>query len=370
MLCADDIEVKINLKDINKLSVSCYPQADSYQYAFQLYCNDTLTDRVLYSEQPETLFWLSKSGEYKVRACIKEETKSVARFSSFVHFINEASQLPEADEKKIGLFQKVGFVWQEIQHNFIMLIRIAGYDYKLLNKDSYLGKLWSFLTPLTQIAVYWLVFGLGIRNGSAIDGYPFLLWMLCGLVPWFFINESIMKGANSIYSKANVVTKMKYPIATVPISVVVTAFMEHIAVMIILFATLVLHGYYPTLHYLNLIYYMIYNFVFLCSLSLITSVLTMIARDFQKLLASIIRLLFYITPILWSMDRMPDIYQNILQFNPVLYVVSGFRDSLLYQVNFYEHPLRITFFWMINLLMFLLGCSLQYKYRTKFNDLM
>lgn len=252
----------------------------------------------------------------------------------------------------------------------MMLCRIARYDYKLLNKDSYLGRLWSFLTPLIQIATYWLVFGLGIRNGGDVNGHPFLLWMLCGLVPWFFMNEGIMKGAGSIYSKANVVTKMKYPISTVPVSVIVTAFMEHVMVLLILFVTLIAMGYYPDWYYLNLVYYMLYSFVFLCSLSLITSVLTMLARDFQKLLSNVVRLLFYITPILWSMERMPAVYQNILQFNPILYAITGFRDTLLYKINFWEHPYRIAFFWALNIVLFVTGCNLQYKYRKKFNDLL
>lgn len=364
-----DIVIHVEIKDTNKMAVTCDPVSDSYLYAFQLFCNGKMVDRVLYSEQNETIFWLSQSGEYTVRACIRQETNSVANISEPIHFENHAAKLPVIREERTNLFHKVQYILTEICSNFPMLCRIARYDYKLLNKDSYLGKLWSILTPLIQIAIYWLVFGLGIRSGNEVDGHPFLLWMLCGLVPWFFINHSITKGASSIYSKANTVTRMKYPISTVPIGVIVTGWMEHIMVLAILFITLLFHGYYPTLYYLNLLYYIAYNFLFLCSLSLITSVLTMLARDFEKLLSSIVRLLFYLTPILWSMDKMPPIYQSILKFNPILYVISGFRESILYQVNFWEHPAKIIFFWILNFVMFVAGCDLQYKYRKKFNDL-
>lgn len=369
MIKTRELVVKVEIKDTNKLAVSLEPYSEQFFYAFQLYRNGEMVDRVLYSEQNSTVFWLAQSGEYTVRACLRQPENSISTFSEPIQFVHPAAKIPDVKEKKASLFQKVIFILKEIISNFGMLCRIAKYDYKLMNKDAYLGKLWSILTPLLQIGTYWLVFGMGIRGGREMDGHPFILWMLCGLVPWFFINHSITKGANSIYSKSATVTKMKYPIATVPIGVIVTGLMEHLMVLLILFVTLIVYGYYPTLHYLNLIYYMVYNIVFLSALALITSVLTMLARDFEKALASIIRLLFYITPILWSMGDMPDIYQNILSFNPVLYVVNGFRDSILYGVDFWEHPWKMLFFWLLNICLLVFGCDLQYKYRKKFNDL-
>lgn len=369
MIRNKDVIVNVEIKDTNRMAVKCEPVSESYLYAFQLYRGEQMVDRVLYSEQNETVFWLSQSAEYIVRACIKDGDRSVANTSAPISFEHPAISMPVVEEKKPSLFYKVWFILQEIITNFAMLCRIAKYDYKLLNKDSYLGKLWSLFTPLLQIGTYWLVFGMGIRGGGSVDGHPFLLWMLCGLVPWFFINHSITKGATSIYGKVKTVTKMKFPISTVPIGTIVTGWMEHVMVLAILLVALICHGYFPTFYYLNLIYYMAYNFIFLCSLALITSVFTMLARDFERLLSSIVRLIFYLTPILWSMDRMPEIYQKVLEFNPVLYVVAGFRESILYQVNFWEKPDKIVIFWTLNLILFVIGCDLQYKYRKKFSDL-
>ena len=369
MLSKEEIILNVEINS-NKLVVSCEPYSEEYLYAFQLFCNGNQIDRVLYSEQNETVFWLSQSGEYTVRGCIKNAGKSVANISEPIEFQNAATNIPITEIKKVNIFNRVYEIAKEIISNFPMLMRIAKYDYKLLNKDAYLGRIWNVLTPLIQIGIYWLVFGIGIRNGSDVDGHPFILWMLCGLVPWFFANHSINKGATSIYGKANVVTKMKYPIATVPVQVIVTGWMEHIMLLAIFLVMLIINGYYPTFYYLNLIYYMVYAFFFLSSLALITSVLVMLARDFEKLLSSITRLLFYLTPILWSMDKMPDIYQDILKFNPILYIVTGFRDSVLYQVNFWEHPRKLIFFWGINIILFIVGCDLQYRYRRKFNDLL
>ena len=128
-------------------------------------------------------------------------------------------------------------------------------------------------------------------------------------------------------------------------------------------AGLILMGYMPTIYWLNLIYYLVYGIVFLASLAMVTSVLSMIALDTQKLIQALIRLLFYLTPILWSLDRMPPQIGKMLRLNPVLYYVDGFRESLLYQVAFYHNPKKMLFFWLINVVLFTIGCNLIMKYK-------
>ena len=75
------------------------------------------------------------------------------------------------------------------------------------------------------------------------------------------------------------------------------------------------------------------------------------------------------TPILWSLDKMPPDIGKILQLNPVLYYVDGFRDSFLYQVPFYHDPQRMLFFWLLNVILFAVGCNLIIKYGDQFVDL-
>lgn len=270
---------------------------------------------------------------------------------------------------KKSCMQKLAVVIQEIVGNWQIMVRVALFDYKLRNKDSYLGRLWEILTPLMQIGTYWFVFGIGLRHGRDVDGYPYLLWMLSGIIPWFCISSAITKGAGSIFAKAAVITKLKYPIATVPIGAVMTEMFGFVFTLAILETVFLCYGYLPDWGYLNLIYYVLYMFLFLASLALVTSVFTMAARDFQKLLASLIRLLFYLTPILWDMSDMPNIYQRIVQISPVYYVVKGFRESMLYHMPFYAHWKEMFAAWAILVFLFLTGCYLQEKFRNKFRDL-
>ncbi|MBE6053812.1 MAG: teichoic acid ABC transporter permease, partial [Clostridium sartagoforme] len=72
------------------------------------------------------------------------------------------------------------FILKEHKENWYKVYKLSLYDFITPLRDTYLGLLWIILNPLCQIGVYWFVFGLGIRNGRAIDGHPFLLWMLAG----------------------------------------------------------------------------------------------------------------------------------------------------------------------------------------------
>ena len=76
------------------------------------------------------------------------------------------------------------------------------------------------------------------------------------------------------------------------------------------------------------------------------------------------------TPILWNMDNLPNLAQEILKLNPALYIVTGFRDSFLYGNMFYIHTGQMLFFWALNLVLVVVGCNLQIKFRDKFIDLL
>ena len=95
----------------------------------------------------------------------------------------------------------------------------------------------------------------------------------------------------------------------------------------------------------------------------------MIALDVKKLITALIRMLFYLTPIVWSITRMPEKWHFILKLNPILYYVDGFRDSLLYQQDFFMCPGKVIFFWGINLFLIIVGANLQAKYKNRFLDM-
>ena len=268
------------------------------------------------------------------------------------------------------IFQSLYEVTSEIWQNRMRMLRIVWFDIKIENRNLYLGTLWKILAPLIQLGIFWVVFGIGIRAGAPVDGFPFLVWLLAGLVPWFFISRGIIMGAMSISGKAYMIFKIKYPVSTVPVGAIIISLYDNLIMLVIMAIIFVFNGILPSLFWFNLVYYNVYIFIFLSSLALMTSVLVQLAKDFGRLISSLLQLLFFLTPILWQEGNLPRWARPLFVLNPVRYVVNGYRYALLYQVNFWERPLLLAFFWGMVLLMLLIGCWLQRKYATRFVDWM
>ena len=371
MINTEIISVQIELTEVNRLCCECKNAPPNSMFSFYILKNGKPLDKLPYQKESRYIYWLTEPGIYSVKVFILNDSEKVSVISQKVSFEGGKPIYCNVTppKRKLNWIKNVSGVMREIWIHRKRMFRISLYDYKVLNKDAYLGNVWNFLNPLIQIATYWFVFGIGIRAGKPVEGHPYIVWMLCGMIPWFFVSACITHGANAIREKGITVLKMRYPIATTPLEQVFVQFYSHLIMVSILMVSLVCMGYRPTFYWFNLIYYFIYALVFYTALSMITSVLTMIALDFQKLINSLLRLLFYVTPILWSIEKMPTLAQQILRMNPVLYYVNGFRDSLLFNIPFYEYPKSIAFFWGINIVLLLVGCNLLTKYKDQFIDL-
>lgn len=261
------------------------------------------------------------------------------------------------------------FVLKEHKNNLYKMFKLATYDFIAPFKDTYLGLLWIILNPLTQIGAYWFVFGMGIRGGAAVDGHDFLLWMLAGLIPWFYVSSGILSGGTSIYGKAGILTKMKFPTSIIPTYSTLTQLMNNIPVVILMFIIYAVYDYQATIYYVQIIYYLLAATMFIIAFSLLNSALVMAMRDINKLIGTVMRFLFYFTPILWTIDKMSPKMQNILMLNPIIYLIDGFRNSLLYNKWFWEDVNGTIYFWGFTLIILFIGAIVHMRLRNRFSDL-
>ncbi|MDO5558456.1 MAG: ABC transporter permease [Oscillospiraceae bacterium] len=259
----------------------------------------------------------------------------------------------------------------DIFRNIHRIISLAGFEYELSGKDMFLGKLWKAISPLIQIGAYWLVFGIGIRHGNPIDGYPYVVWLTCGVTPWLLMSRSINIGANSVFRKATMLTRANISTVLIPISSILAVIFDNcwtIALMAVIYFA---NGCTFSWQMINLLYYIFFAFCFLSALSEFTSVLVMLARDFKKLIEMVMRLLFFLSPIMWRPgDNMPQAYKVFDRLNPIAYVIRGFRNSMLYRTSFYEDLKSAAVFWGMTVLLYLIGIAFQKKLKNNILDCM
>ncbi|MBU8752342.1 MULTISPECIES: ABC transporter permease [Priestia] len=260
-------------------------------------------------------------------------------------------------------------VLQEQLENLYMIGRLSAYELKKSYADNVLGSFWLLLNPLFQIGVYWIVFGLGVRGGRDVGDTPFVIWLICGLVPWFFISSSILQGSNSVYARLNSVSKMNFPLSVIPTYVIVAQAYTHLILVGILLLIVISSQGLSHLNVISLLYFMISSFCFLLSLSFITSTLSTMVRDIHLLIQTATRMLFYVTPILWlPSENAPQLLQDIFKLNPFYYVVEGYRDSLLTGGwGLIASPYTLVF-WLIIVVMLFFGSAIHVKFRKQFVD--
>ncbi|MED1468611.1 ABC transporter permease [Bacillus salipaludis] len=258
-----------------------------------------------------------------------------------------------------------------------LILRLSAFEMKSANTNNYLGRFWEVLNPSIQLAIYWFVFGLGVRKGKYVDmghgiDVPFFIWMLTGMIVWFFVNPAISASSRSIYTRIQLISKMSFPMSAIPSFVIMAGFYTHLMLVAVVTIFLQFTPYKISVYFVQLPYFMLATLILLLALGLITSTLSTIVRDVQQIVQSILKMMLYITPLLVHFDKLEikgvD-YAFLLKLNPFYYIVEGYRASLL-GTGWYgiENPQYTLYFWILVLVLFLFGSVLHIKFRNRFVD--
>ena len=260
-------------------------------------------------------------------------------------------------------------VWREIIVNFHRVTRLARYEQKAKTNNTTLGVMWNVLSPMLQIFVYWFVFGIGLKVVDPKGDYPYVVWMMSGILPWFFINGTMQSGMTSIERDAPLIKNIAIPLSIIPIKTVTTGFVEHLWTIAVLIPILLILGVTPSPYMLQTLYYMFAAFMFLSAFTLLSSAITAMFQDLPMIINPLIRLLFYISGVVWSLDNLPANAQAILRINPITYIVEGYRYSLLDKKGFWTEPQSAIIFWIVTGILMITGCGLHMRLRKRFVDM-
>lgn len=258
---------------------------------------------------------------------------------------------------------------KEQLNNLSLIFRIGLYETKSQYQMHYLGHIWQFLNPLILIGVYWFVFGLGIRGGSPVGETPFFLWLLSGLVPWLYISPTVSQASNSIHSKIAMVSKMNFPVSVLP---TIKMFSNSITFFILLLVTIIItiiYSNFSGLYLIQLPYYLFSMYILIYALTILTSSLATIVRDVQNVVQAIMRIMFFLLPIVWNVETLePESLATLLKLNPFYYIIEGFRHSLIGGEWFFDDITYTIYFWILTLMILLIGSTVHLKFQNKFVD--
>ena len=257
----------------------------------------------------------------------------------------------------------------DIIRNRKLLWQMTKRDFRQRYLGSYLGILWAFIQPAITVLIFWFVFQVGFKS-MPVDNFPFILWLVCGMFPWFFFSESVQSAATSILESAFLVKKIVFRVEILPIVKIASALIVHIFFVAVLFAMFAVYGYSASIYNLQIVYYFFAMTCLALGISWLTSSLTVFLRDVGQFVSMIMQFGFWATPIFWSLKIVPAEYVEILKFNPAYYFVEGYRQSFIYHEWFWEHLHLTAYFWAVTLLVMFIGALCFKKLRPHFADVL
>lgn len=234
---------------------------------------------------------------------------------------------------------------------------------------STLGVFWAIINPILLILIYWFVFQVGLRSYPVGD-VPFILWLLAGIVPWFFFADSLSSGTFSVEQNSYLVKKIVFKTHLLPIVKIISSLQIHLLFIVLTFIVFISYGVGVDLYLLQIFYYSLSLIAFTVSLSWITSALNVFLKDVGQIVSVILQFGFWLTPIFWSFSLVPDKFEFIFKLNPMFYIVEGYRDTFINKVWFWEHYNLTAYFWVIVLILLYIGTKLFKKLSPHFADVL
>jgi len=232
-----------------------------------------------------------------------------------------------------------------------------------------LGIFWAFIQPTAMIAIFWFVFQVGFKS-QPVDNFPFILWLVAGMFPWFYFSEGFSAGTQSIISNSFLVKKIVFRVSLLPLIPLLSALAIHLFFILFMFAMFLYYSYTPTLYWLQIIYYLFALSVLLMGLSWLTSSIVVFFKDLGQFVAIIIQFGFWLTPIFWNITTIPQQYHWIIKLNPLAYIIEGYRNSMIYHKWFWEDLSMTLYFWILTGIIFILGSKTFQKLRPHFADVL
>lgn len=251
------------------------------------------------------------------------------------------------------------------------IFKLAKADLVKTYRGAALGWAWAIIKPAVTIFVYWFAFQIGLRSGKSVEGFPFFLWLIAGLIPWFYINDMLVQGTESIRKYSYLVTKMKFPISTIPTFVSISKLLVNLFLIVIMIFIFIFMGYTPDIYIVQLPIYILLNFFMFTVFSLFASLLACMSKDFANLVKSLVTAVFWLSGIVWNVNTIDISWLKILlKINPVTYLVEGFRNCFIHKVWIWESPKTLLCFLGILVFLTIISIALYKKIRKEIPDVL
>jgi lipopolysaccharide transport system permease protein len=214
-------------------------------------------------------------------------------------------------------------IWQYRELLYFLMWR----DVKVRYKQTAIGFLWAILQPAVKMLVLSLVFG-GLAKMDS-EGFPYPVFVFAGLLPWEFFADAVSRSGESIVGSANLIRKVYFSRAIIPVASVGACLVDFVASFSILAILMAVYGTAPTPNLLMAVPLAALVVTAALGVGVLLSALNVAYRDFRYVVPFLIQVWMFLTPVIYPVRIIPEAWRWAVYMNPMAGIVEGYRSAIL-----------------------------------------
>jgi lipopolysaccharide transport system permease protein len=227
-------------------------------------------------------------------------------------------------EPKKGWF---GISFKELFEYRELIGFLAWRDIMVQYKQAIFGIAWAVVRPVFSVLVYTLVFGKLAKLSSS--GIPYPLFTLCGVVAWSFFAVALTQSTVSLLANTNLLTKVYFPRLAIPIASLGRGAVDFVISLILLVILMAIYGFAAPKMIILFPIFLAMGLAITFGVGLFFSALSAKYHDIQHAIPFLAQMWFWVTPVAYGLENIPEKFQSIFFLNPMTWIIQGFRWSLL-----------------------------------------
>lgn len=260
--------------------------------------------------------------------------------------------------------------WSEVWSSRHLVMRLARAQLRNRYSASLLGALWAVIQPAMVMVVFWFVFVHGLKIASPPGEAPFVALLLVGLAAWFFFSDVVTGGLNAVTSNSHLVRKVAFPLEILPLTPLMAALLVHVALLTVLTLGLIVAGEWAGWRMLYLPFFVGSLMVFSGGLAYWLAAFNVFSRDVAQSAELLLQIWFWMTPIVWAYSAFSPEVASYLAWNPMAFIVEGYRYCMLRSVAEPPDLAAGIRFWAIAAALVVSGVYVYRKLQPEFADIL
>lgn len=277
-------------------------------------------------------------------------------------------ELKKKNAKRIPVITSISIFMGAFWNDRGLIPGMVWWDFKKRYLSSFIGVAWGFLQPALSLLIIGLAMRFGLRMSSLTDGTAYTPWLICGMIPWLFISESLQASTGSLLEYDYLIKKTTFNVSLIPFIKVLTGLLTHLVLLAGVGFYLWMIDIKPGIGWLQLPYLIIAGTLLMSALGWLLAAANVFIRDIGSALGLLITLMLWVTPILWPAEVLPPSLKPIAWLNPFHHITEGYRKAMLHNEWIFSDITGTLSFWLETLVLLIISMLVFRRLNNQFAD--